>query len=169
MRRDLPRPLEFVEKMILECRPTVWVALSIGGCGILTRAIVGKHDEDFTEARRTGMTFAHRVIEAIGFASSPHRVSTPQILVDTADAVINDPKHVCLVGTTWQCLPEGVEICSVGTNSVLVFEGDIFREVIIPHSATEFLRSQGHQVDDLRYGMIGTHALGAQRAVVLMM
>ncbi|GHO61286.1 hypothetical protein KSC_001780 [Ktedonobacter sp. SOSP1-52] len=163
MRRDLPRPLEFVEKMILERRPTVWVALSSGGCGILTRAMVGKHDEDFTEARHTGLAFAYRVIEAIGFASSPNRVSTSQILVDTADTVINDPEHVCLVGTTWQCLPEGVEICSVGTTSVLVFEGDIFREVIIPHSATEFLRSQGHQVNDSRYGMIDTHALGGTK------
>ncbi|EFH84876.1 hypothetical protein [Ktedonobacter racemifer] len=77
MRRDLPRPLEFVEKMLLERRTTVWVALSIGGCGILTRAMVGKHDEDFTETQRTGMTFAYRVIEAIGFTSSPNCASTP--------------------------------------------------------------------------------------------
>src|SRR6185437_5885479 len=162
MMRPLPRPLELVEKIILETQPTaVWVALSSGGCGILTRAMVGRHDEDFRETRSTGLEFAHGVVQAISFAPSPHRVSTPQILVDAADAVIDDPEHVCLLATTWQYLPEGVEICSVGANSVLVFEENLFREVIIPHSATEFLRSQGHQVRDW-HGMLATHALGGK-------
>jgi hypothetical protein len=123
--------------------------------------MVGRHDEDFRETRSTGLAFAHGVVQAISFAPSPHRVSTPQILVDAADAVIDDPEHVCLLATTWQYLPEGVEICSVGANSVLVFEGNLFREVIIPHSATEFLRSQGHQVRDW-HGMLATHALGGK-------
>lgn len=158
---DLPRSGELVEKIILETRHTVWVALSMGGCGILTRAMVGRHDEDFKETRRIGLAFAHRVVQAIGFASSPHPASTPQSLVEAADAVIDDREHVCLHGTTWQCLSEGVEICSVGTTSVLVCEGNLFREAVIPHSATEFLRSQRHQVRDW-HGMLATHALGGK-------
>lgn len=153
------QPSEFVEKVILETQLTVGVVLSMGGYGILTHAIVGKHDEDYMEARSVGLAFAHRVIQAVGFVSSPNRISTPQILVSTADAVINDLEHVCLLCTTWQRFPEGIEICSVGTNSVLVFEGDSFREAIVPHSAQNFLRSQGYQGGASRYGMITTHAL----------
>src|ERR1700730_9051175 len=106
--RTLPRPREVVEKIILETRPTVWVALSMGGCGILTHAMVGRHDADFRETRRTGLAVAHRVVQAVGFSSSQNPVSTPQILVDAADAVIDDPEQVFLLGTTWQCLPDGV-------------------------------------------------------------
>ena len=162
--RPLPRPLELVEKIILETQPTaVWVALSSGGCGILTRAMVGRHDEDFRETRSTGLEFAHGVVQAISFAPSPHRVSTPQILVDAADAVIDDPEHVCLYGTTWQCLPDGVEICSVGTNSVLVFEKGDLQEVIVPHSINELLRSQGRALHPLGR-QVATHALGSRKS-----
>lgn len=139
----LYKRLELVEKVILETRLNVGVVLSISGCGILARAMVGKHDENFREARSTGLAFAHRVVSTIGLSGSHDRISTPQILVDTAAEVIEDPKHVGVMCTTWRCLPEGVEICSVGTNSVLVFEGDIIREAVTPHSIRELLRSRG--------------------------
>jgi len=154
----LHKPLELVEKIILETRPSPWVALSIGGCGILTRAMVGKHDENFIEARSTGLAFANRVITTIGLSRSRDRVSIPQILVDTAAEVIDDPKHVSVMCTTWQCLPQEVEICSVGTNSVFVFEEDTIREVIVPHSIRELLRSQGIETNHPN-GRLPTHGL----------
>lgn len=161
--KNLFRPLGLVEKIILEPRLTVWVALSSGGCGILAHAMVGRHDEDFRETRSIGLEFAYRVVQTMRFASSPHHVSTPQILINTANAVINDPKNIYLFGTTWQYLPEGVEICSVGTTSVLVFEGGTIHDAIIPHSvANEVLRSEGYQVSDPRHQRIPTHALGCE-------
>lgn len=50
--------LELVEKIIVQTHHNVWVAFSIRGCGILARALVGKHDEDLMETRRTALTFA---------------------------------------------------------------------------------------------------------------
>ncbi len=152
--------IEPVEKIILETRLRVWVACSAGGSGILAHAMVGKHDGDYMESRGTALAFAHSVLYKIGLSSSHKDLPTPQILVNTAAEVINDPEHVYLLCTIWRCLPEGVEICSVGTNSVLVFEGDSIREVITPHSVSAILQSQGRQSNDPKYGMYTTHALG---------
>jgi hypothetical protein len=104
---------EPVEKIILETRQSGWAAFSIGGCGILTRALVGRHQKEYWESRRIALTFAHRVVQAVGFSLPHDRVPTPQILAEAADAVIDDPEHVFFLATTWQYLPEGVEICSV--------------------------------------------------------
>lgn len=160
---DLPQPRELVEKIFLENRVGVWIALSIGSCGILTRALVGRHEREYMESQRIALAFAHHVVQAVGFSPAHNRVSTPQILVDAADAVIDDPDHVFLLSTTWQCRPEGVEICSVGSNSVLVFEGDTIRAVITPHTVIELLQRQG-KVPDAKYGNHVTHALGSRKS-----
>ena len=150
------------EKIILEPQPSKWVAFSIGGCGILTRALVGRHETKYRESQSIALEFAHLVVQTAGFSTSPDRVSTPQILINAADAVIDDPEHVVLLCTTWQSLPEGVEICSVGSNSVLAFERDTIREVIIPHTVNELLWSQG-QVLDPKHRMQVTHALDREK------
>ncbi len=155
--------IEPVEKIILETRLRVWVACSVGGCGILAHAMVGRHDGDHMESRGTALAFAHSVVYKIGLSSSHEDLSTPQILVDTADEVIDDPEHIYLLCTTWRCLPEGVEICSVGANSVLVFEGDVIREAIIPHSINALLQSQGQSPVGNFQGQIATHALGGKK------
>ncbi len=164
--KDLPWPVEFVEKIILETRSRPWVALSIGGCGILTGAMVwrdgygGGHDENYMGARRYALEFAHRVVCAMGLSAAHERVSTSQILVDAAAALNDGPEHVALLCTTWQYVSEGMEICSVGTNSVLLFEGDGIEEVMIPHSVDALIRSQWHQPGAPGHAMIPTHALG---------
>lgn len=162
----LSEPRELVEKMLLETRPIPWVALSMGGCGILARALVwrdgygGGHDEHSMGTRRSALTFAHRVLSAIGLPAPYERGLTPQILVDAATALNDGPTHVALYCTTWQCVPEGLEICSVGSNSVLIFEESGIQEMIVPHSINTLLQSQGRgQVSDSR-GRIATHALG---------
>jgi hypothetical protein len=159
---DLPRPLELVEKIILETRSgRAWIALSIGGCGILAHAGIGRHLREHQEERSIALKFTSRVLHALGDSPANERLSTPQILVDTAVAVIDDPQHVGLFCATWQCMPEGVEICSVGTSSVLVFEGDdAIQEAIDPHSVNTFLRNKGLSIDPVRGGRIPTHALG---------
>jgi hypothetical protein len=166
MMSDLSEPRELVEKILLETRPIPWVALSMGGCGILTRALLwrdsygGGHDEHYMGARSSALTFAHRVLSAIGLSAPHEQGFTPQILVDAATALNDGPTHVALYCTTWQCVPEGLEICSVGSNSVLLFEESGIQEVIVPHSINTLLQSQGRgQVSDSR-GRIATHALG---------
>jgi hypothetical protein len=80
-----------------------------------------------------------------------------------AAEVIDDPEHVDLICTTWQSVPEAVEICSIGTTSVLVFEGDTIREVITPHSVKELLRSQGIEMHGPQ-GRLPTRVLGGKNS-----
>lgn len=167
---ELPKPLELVEKIILETRPRVWVAFSIGGTGILVKAMLGRHDGNYIGARSIALDFAQRVVRAMWLSLSHDRIPTPQILVDTTAALLNDPatenatvtakdkQLLELYCTTWQYVPEGLEICSVGANSVFVFEDEVMREVIVPHSFKALLQSQGKQIDEAR-GRIPTHAL----------
>jgi hypothetical protein len=163
---ELPQSLELVEKIILETRSgRAWIALSIGGCGILAKASIGRHLREHQEERSIALQFASRVLYALGSSSADERPPTSQILVDTAVAVIDDPQHVGLFCTTWQCIPVGVEICSVGTNSVLVFEGDdAIQEAVDPHSINTVRRNKGLPVDPIRGGRIPTHALGGQNS-----
>jgi hypothetical protein len=139
-----PGPLELVEKIILETRSgRAWVALSIGGCGILAYANIGRHLRGHQEERSIALTFASSVLYALEASSVDSRPSTPQILANTADAVIDEPEHVSLVCTTWKCLPGGIELCSIGANTVLAFEGETIRQIIAPDTVCELLKSQG--------------------------
>jgi hypothetical protein len=76
------------------------------------------------------------------------------------------PLRFPLTCTTWQSLPEGVEICSVGANTVLVFEGNTIRKVIAPHTHYERLQSQGCQIPSPSTSLraITTHVLGAKNS-----
>ncbi len=156
--------VELVEKIIVDTHSRAWIALSIGGCGILARAFIGRHLREEREDRSLALEFAYHVLHAIGFSFSHERVITPQILVDVADVVIRDPEHVGFICTTWQCLPEKVEICSVGSCTVLAFEGDTIQKVIAPHNVNELLQSQGTQLqmhESVRGGIV-THVLGSK-------
>lgn len=162
--QSLPQKPEIVEKIILETRIGVWVALSVGGCGILARAKVGRHDEEYRESRSIALAFAHRVVHTIGLSRPQSRVPTPQILIDAADEVISDAELTALLCTTWQYVSDTIEICSVGSNSVLVFEGNTIEEVVTAHTINELLRSQGAQGDTSIRGRIVTHTLGAKNS-----
>ncbi len=157
-----PTQGEPIEKILLESPHFKWTALSIGSCGILARALVGRHAREYRESQKITLAFAHQVTQALGFAPVPERVSTQQILVDAADAVIDDSEHVMVLCTTWEYIPEGVEICSVGSNSVLVSEQEMVREALMPHTVNDLLRSQG-QVPDPRHRLQITHALGSRK------
>jgi|SRR5579885_1874522 hypothetical protein len=150
------------ETIILETQEPQWVVFSIGGCGILVRAMIGRHEAKYQESQGVALAFAYHVMQAIGLSPLQERASTPQILVEAADAVINDPEHMALLCTTWQRVPEGVEICSVGSNSVLVFEKDTVREAITPHTINELLRRQG-KVPSPIHRMHVTHVLGSRK------
>lgn len=152
---------EPVEKIFLNTPPRGWVALSIGGCGVLARTLMGRHQEEYLETQRIAMAFASWVLEAVG-CSSDQALSTPQILVEAADAVIEDPKDVSLLCTAWRYLPEEVEICSVGSNEVLVFEQESVRKALTSHSVNELLRSWG-QGPQPRHRMQVTYALGSRK------
>ncbi|MBA2679865.1 MAG: hypothetical protein H0U76_15895 [Ktedonobacteraceae bacterium] len=158
----LPTQGEPIEKILLESPQFKWVALSINGCGILARTMVGRHAREYRESQKITLMFAHRVIQALGFAPAPERVSTQQILVDAADVVIDDPERVMVLCTTWEYVPEGVEVCSIGTNSVLVSEQETVREALMPHSLNELLRSQGHVPDPIHRRHV-THFLGSRK------
>jgi len=103
---------------------------------------------------------AHRVLCEIGLSLAHERIPTPQILVDAAAALNDGTTHVDLLCTTWQCLSEEVEICSVGSSTVLAFEEDTIQKVIAPHNINELLRSQGKEYHPR--GGITTHALGSK-------
>ena len=99
----------------------MWTALSIGGCGILTQAMIG-HDEKHRIGRSLALDFAQRVVRTVGLAVSQQEKPTQQILVETAATVIHETATVIdqakcaeLECTTWQCLPEEIEICSAGS------------------------------------------------------
>lgn len=158
-----PGRREPIEKIFLNTPPRGWVVLSIGGCGILARTLMGRHQEEYLETQGVAMMFAHRVIEAVGF-SLDQELSIPQILVDMADAVIEDPKDVSLLCTIWRYLSEEVEICSVGSNEVLVFEHESVRKAFTSHSIgeSEMVRSQGLVVPPIHRRQI-THALGSRK------
>lgn len=152
---------EPIEKIFLTTPPRGWITLSIGGCSILARTLMGRHQEEYMETQKIAMTFACRVIEVVG-CSPAQQLSTPQILVDTADMVIEDPKDVSLLCTVWRYLLGEVEICSVGSNEVLVFEQESVRKAFTSHSINELLRSQG-QVPQPRHRLQVTHALGSRK------
>jgi hypothetical protein len=62
-------------------------------------------------------------------------------------------------------MPEGVEICSMGATSVLVFEGDDVKEVITRHTVSEIQRRQGSPVSDSPLAeMVSTYALGGRNS-----
>ena len=159
--RDLTRPLELVEKIMLENRSgRAWIALSIGGCGMLAHASIGRHLRAHGEERGIALKFAYQVLHMLGTVPADERPPTPQILVDAAAATIDDPEHVCLLCTTWQSVPGGVEICSVGATSVLVFEDDCIKEVVTRHTVSEILRLRGEPMSDLPGAQgVPTHAL----------
>lgn len=148
--------------MFLSTPPRGWVVLNISGCGILVRAMIGRHEAKYQESRSIALAFASHVMQAIGLSPFQERASTSQILVEAADAVINDPEHVALLCTIWQHVPEGVEICSVGSNSVLIFEKDTVREVIAPHTVNELLRRQGKALSPI-HRMHVTYVLGSRK------
>ncbi|GHO66812.1 hypothetical protein KSC_057040 [Ktedonobacter sp. SOSP1-52] len=150
-----------VEKISLETHQPKWIVVSIGGCGILTRALIGRHEKQHNESQIIALAFAHHVIQAINLAPFHGNSVIPQILVDTANVVIDDPEYISLLCTTWRYLPEGVEICSVGPTSVLAFEEKVVREVITPHTVNEFLKSQGKATSPIGRN-IATHTLGSK-------
>lgn len=152
--------VELVEKIIVDTHSRAWIALSMGGCGILAHALIGRHLREGREDRSIALEFAYHVLHSIGFSFSPERVITPQILIDAADAVIRDSEHVGFICTTWQCLSENVEICSVGSCTVLAFEEDTIQKVIAPHNVNELLRSQGKEYHPS--GGIVTRVLGSK-------
>ncbi len=151
---------------MVETRARPWVALSSGGCGILACTTLGRHDEDYKGSRGISLDFAHRVVQTMAKSASSERCATPQLLVETAEAVVKDPKDAGLICTTWQYKPEaGVEICSVGMTSVLVVEGDTVREAILPHSvANAFLHRYGQKVSDPSRGTMASHVLGGNQS-----
>ncbi len=158
-----PERREPIEKIFLNTPPRGWVVLSIGGCGVLTRTLMRRHQEEYMETQRIAMAFASRIVEAVGF-SLDQQLSTSQILVDMADAVIEDPKDVSLLCTIWRYLAEEVEICSVGSNEVLVFEQERVRKAFASHSISEseIVRNQGLVVPPIHRRQI-THALGSRK------
>ncbi len=155
------KPIAPVAKIMLDIRQNGWITVSIGGYGIVAQALVGRHHRKVNESQGIALEFTHRVVQAIGFSSSPHHPSTPPLRVDIADALIDEPKLVILQCTTWQMMTEQIEICSVGANSVLVFEGETTREVIVPQTVNELLRRQG-KAPSWKRGNIITHALGSR-------
>lgn len=154
-----------IEKVILETRAPERVVCSIGNGGIFTRALIGRHARKYRESQDIALEFAHQAVRAVGLVPAHERTATAQILVDLADALIDDPKHVQFLATTWQYLPEGVEICSVGSNSVLVVEGERVREAVTPHTVIDLLRHQGYTLNPeerKRHRMQLTRALGSR-------
>jgi hypothetical protein len=172
MQMALPPPFELVERIILEIRSRPWVALSNGGCGVLAHALIGRtlelagYDEGYRGARSFGLAFAHRVVSAMAMSPAQQRVPTPQILVDTVEAVKADLALLSVLCTTWRSTTEGIEICSVGANSVLLFEeGEAIREVISRHTYNELWRLQGSAQRSLVMGEIPLCLLGANCSV----
>lgn len=159
----VPIPKKPVEKILLDIPNHHWIALSTGGCGILTCSIIGRHEREYQEGRKVALAFAHSVVWAMSSSPAHERLSTPQLLVDAATAVIDDPEHVVLMATTWQYRPEGVEICSVGLNSLLIFEEDNVREGFSPHTVNELLKRLG-KAPDPRHSFQITHALGSGKS-----
>ncbi|GHO49746.1 hypothetical protein [Ktedonospora formicarum] len=104
------------------------------------------------------------MIQKIDVVPSPENLSLPQILLDAADEVIEDPEYMFLLGTTWRYVPEGVEICSVGAATVLVFEQETLEEVITPHTVTEWLKRQGHSIHTPLFMNQVTHMLGSRKS-----
>ncbi len=158
-----PGRREPIEKIFLNTPPRGWVVLSIGGCGVLAQTLMGSYVKEYMESQKVAMRFAHRAIEAVGF-SPDQALSTLQILVETADAVIEDPERVFLHGTIWRYLSEEVEVCSVGSNEVLVFEQGNVRKALTSHSISEseMVRSQGLVVPPIHRRQV-THTLGSRK------
>ncbi|GHO48678.1 hypothetical protein KSX_68410 [Ktedonospora formicarum] len=153
-----------VEKISLETQQFKWSVLSTGNCGILVKPLIGRHEREYHENQRLGLAFAHHVIQQLDGDPSSERLSTPQLLLDAADAVITDPDFMFLLMTTWRYVPEGVEICSVGANTVLVFEQDTIEEVIVPHTALEWLKQQGQSIHAPLFANPVTHMLGSRKS-----
>jgi hypothetical protein len=152
------------ESILLDTRDHAHVALSIRGSGILTKALIGRLG-GYEEAQRTAIDFAYRVVRAIGLSfADGERLPTPQILVDAADAVITDPL-ASLTCTTWKWLAEGIEVCSIGANTVLLFQENTIRQLIAPHTVYELLKSQGGPLPSLHLGSahVPLKALGLKK------
>lgn len=118
------------EHILLDVHLSTYIAMSLRGTGILAKALVGRHERR-AEERRTALAFATQVIQAFSVPSATEQPSTPQILVEAADAVITDPLSL-LTCTSWRWLPEGMEICSIGANCVLLCQGGTTRLIIAP-------------------------------------
>lgn len=148
------------EHILLDTNVSLHVALSVRGSGILAKALAGKYDGRLQE-RAMLLAFAYRVVSSIGLLPADERQPTPQILVDAADTVIAD-QEASLTCTTWKWLPEGMELCSIGANTVLVSDGTMIRQVIAPQTAYELLKSQGEPLPSrsLPSAHIAVKALG---------
>ncbi len=154
--------VEFIEQILVETREHRWVTLSLGGCGILTRAFIGRHALVYNEAQRIGMRFAQQVMQGLVNVPPEERLPTPQILEEAAEAVIEDPGHVFFFVTTWCARPEGIEVCSIGVATVLVLEGGQVREVVPSSERLAQLRQIGDPYQLQVWYLLGD-ALGARR------
>ena len=161
----LPNPLQTVEQIRIEKHSQHWMVMSSSGCGILASAVIGRHWMQYHEGQRRGLAFASAVLQAM-HAQPPQAPSlTPHLLLDSADTLIDDPKRLLFMCTTWQYLEEGVEICSIGTNTVLTMGPEGSHVVIAPHSVNEILKSEGQAPHRLAQYQI-TRALGSSNCTI---
>ncbi|GCE12000.1 hypothetical protein [Tengunoibacter tsumagoiensis] len=143
-----------IGKFFVEMNYDTWIVMNVGECGIIARAVYGNK---WTE-RSAGISFASRVLQEISSLEKDERGQTPRILINTALAVnvLPESGFIC---TTWQCFPDFIEICSVGTNSILMSNSSIMQEAITRHSVDHLLNYDEPQ-RDLRWRNTITHILG---------
>ena len=99
MMKVSPWSVELSEEIILERWPPVWVALSLDRLWCShPRNGWRRHRRISRRLEARGWRCAPCLLQAISLASSLAVSATPQILVETAGAVIDHPEHVaCLL------------------------------------------------------------------------
>ncbi|GCE12008.1 hypothetical protein [Tengunoibacter tsumagoiensis] len=141
-----------------------WIVVNMAEHGIFVRAIYG----NMWRERHAGLAFASRVLQEVSWLESHERGQTPRILIDTARATNVEPQggFIC---TTWQCFPDSIEICSVGTNAVLVGDANGMQEALVRHSGDEVIkqdaikRGERLQYANLFHRFTVTHVLGSEK------
>ncbi|GCE12019.1 hypothetical protein [Tengunoibacter tsumagoiensis] len=161
------RKQRIVTHSIVEKTIRRWIVVNMAEHGIVVRAIYG----NMWTGRHAGLAFASRVLQEVSWLESHERGQTPRILIDTARATNVEPQggFIC---TTWQCFPDSIEICSVGTNTVLVGDANGMQEVLVRHSIDEAIKQDGIINDERQkairfHRFTTTHVLGGEKGCTI--
>ncbi|GCE12001.1 hypothetical protein [Tengunoibacter tsumagoiensis] len=162
------RKQRIITQSIVEKTISGWIVVDMAEHGIVVRAIYG----NMWTGRHAGLAFASRVLQEVSWLESHERGQTPRILIDTARATNVEPQggFIC---TTWQCFPDSIEICSVGTNTVLVGDANGMQEVLVRHSIDEVIKQDAIKRGELPkdayhfYRFFATHVLGDKKGCMI--
>jgi len=135
-----------------------WLAIIMGGYGILTRCISELHDPNFVKSYLISFRFAQKVLNSLLSRHIPDEDLNAFIMDEAIDCI--GKNKAGLLATIWFTRGKEHVFLSCGTNTLFMVENGKTTKLIAPHSLSAILKVKNGLILGQEADLISTHLLG---------